>query len=196
MSTFALYADATLTSPLTTLTTQHLTDGSTDPVDAQVWIGSTASGKQLRAQSAPGTDQIVLSIVPKLPTWTAAASIASGARIRPSTTNNRIYQAGGAGTTDATEPTWPTTVGDTVVDNDITWTCLAFEDTPSEYKLATTHAGLAAATPGAGLNLGTTLLSGTGNATPVWVRATNPDDNVQDQTLLAFTTNNVREDVV
>ena len=196
MSTFAFYADASLTTPLTTLTTQHLTDASTDPIDAQIWLGSTASGKQLRAASNPGTDQVALTITQKIAAWSAAASIASGAKRRPTTTNNRIYQAGGAGTTGGTEPTWPTTIGATVTDNGITWTCLAFEDTPNEVKLATTQAGLAGATAGAGLNLGTTLLSGTGNATPVWVRVTNPDANIQDQTMLHVETNDVREDAV
>ena len=196
MSTFALYADAALTTPLTVLTIQHRTDGSTDPIDAQVWFGSTASGKQLRAQSNPGTDQVTLSILQKIAAWSAAASIASGAKRRPTTTNDRIYQAGGAGTTGASEPTWPTTIGATVVDNDITWTCIAYESTPNEAKLATTQAGLAGATAGAGLNLGTTLLSGTGNATPVWLRAVMPGANIQDQTMLRFETNDVREDAV
>jgi hypothetical protein len=196
MSTFAFYADAALTTPLTTLTTQHLTDASTDPIDAQVWIGSTASGKQLRAASNPGVDQITLTITQKIAAWSASAAVSAGAVRRPTTTNNRIYQAGGAGTTGGTEPTWPTTIGATVVDNDITWTCIAYEDTPNEVKLATTQAGLASATAGAGLNLGTTLLSGVGNATPVWVRVTNPDANIQDQTHLRPETNDVREDAV
>ena len=196
MSTFAFYADASLTTPLTTLTTQHLTDASTDPIDAQVWLGSTASGKQLRAASNPGTDQIVLTITQKIAAWAASAAIASGAVRRPTSTNNRVYQAGGAGTTGASQPTWPTTIGATVTDNGITWTCLAYEDTPNEIKLATTQAGLAGATAGAGLNLGTTLLSGVGNATPVWVRVTNPDANIQDQTHLRLQTNDLREDAV
>jgi hypothetical protein len=196
MSTFAFYADAALTTPLTTLTTQHLTDASTDPIDAQVWIGSTAASKQLRAASNPGVDQITLTITQKIAAWSASAAVSAGALRRPTTTNNRVYQAGGSGTTGATEPTWPTTIGATVADNGITWTCLAYEDTPNEVKLATTQAGLAAATPGAGLNLGTTLLSGVGNATPVWVRVTNPDANIQDQTHLRPETNDVREDAV
>lgn len=196
MSTFAFYADAALTTPLTTLTTDHKTDGSTDPVDAQIWLGSTTASKQLRAASNPGTDQIALTITQLVAAWSASAAIASGAKRRPTTTNNRIYQAGGAGTTGATEPTWPTTIGATVVDNGITWTCLAYEDTPNEVKLATSPAGLPGATAGAGLNLGTTILSGVGNAVAVSVRVTNPDANVQDQTLLRLETNDVREDAV
>ena len=196
MITFALFADATLTAPLATLTTQHLVDGTSDPVDAQIWIGSTATGTQLRADSDPGVDQLTLSIVRLVPVWAAAASIASGAKRRPTTSNGFVYQAGGAGTTDATEPTWPTTIDDTVIDNDITWTCVADEDVPAEYKLATTEAGLATATAGAALNLGTTLLSGVGNAQPVWVRVENDDTHVQDQTHLAVQLSAAREDAV
>lgn len=44
--------------------------------------------------------------------------------VLPITENGLVYQAGGNGTSDATEPTWPTTIGGTVVDNDITWTCI------------------------------------------------------------------------
>lgn len=196
MSTFAFYADAALTTPLTTLTTQHLTDASTDPIDAQVWIGSTAASKQLRAASNPGVTQITLTITQKIAAWSSGAAVSAGAVRRPTTSNNRVYQAGGAGTTGASEPAWPTTIGATVVDNNITWTALADEDTPDEVRLATSLAGLAGATPGAGISLGTTLLSGVGNAQPVWVRVTNPDSNVQDQTHLRLETNDLREDAV
>ena len=196
MSTFALYADASLTTPLSELATDHKTDFSTDPQDRQMWFGSTTPSRQLRAASNPGVDQIVLTITQKIAAWSASAAIASGAKRRPTTTNNRIYQAGGAGTTGGTEPTWPTTLGATVVDNDITWTCLAYEDTPNEYKLALTAGGLAGATAGASLNLGTTILSGAGNALAVWTRATNPDANIQDEAMIRHETNALREDAV
>lgn len=41
-----------------------------------------------------------------------------------------VYQAGGDGTSDATEPTWPRTVNGTVIDNDITWTNVGPEISP------------------------------------------------------------------
>jgi len=44
--------------------------------------------------------------------------------IVPTTGNGFVYQAGGAGTSDTAEPTWPRTIAGTVVDNDITWTCV------------------------------------------------------------------------
>lgn len=57
--------------------------------------------------------------------WTAGATIAENDLVIPTTFNELVYQAGGAGTSHAeTEPTWPTTIGGTVTDNDVTWTCL------------------------------------------------------------------------
>lgn len=41
--------------------------------------------------------------------------------------------------------------------------------TPAKVKLALTEAGLTSATPGAALNVGVTLLSGSANAVSVWV---------------------------
>ena len=196
MTTFAFFSDAALTAPLAEDLHDLFTDGTGNPRTVQLWLGSTTAGKQLRAVSDPGVDQVALSIEQTIPAWSAAAAISAGAKIRPTSTNNRIYQAGGSGTTAGSEPTWPTTLGDTVADNDITWTCLAYEDTPNEIKLATTSGGLAGATAGAGLNLGTTILSGAGNAATFWMQRTDADLVDQDQTMLRLATNAVREDAV
>ena len=53
----------------------------------------------------------------------------------PTTGNGFVYQAGGDGTSHSAEPTWPKTVGGTVVDNDITWTN-AGRAVPSKIKQA------------------------------------------------------------
>ena len=196
MTTFAFFSDAALTAPLAEDLHDLFTDGTGNPRTVQLWLGSTTAGKQLRAVSDPGVDQVALSIEQTIPAWSAAAAISAGAKVRPTSTNNRIYQAGGSGTTAGSEPTWPTTLGDTVADNDITWTCLAYEDTPNEIKLATTSGGLAGATAGAGLNLGTTILSGAGNAATFWMQRTDADLVDQDQTMLRLATNAVREDAV
>jgi len=59
------------------------------------------------------------------PIWSAETTQASGDIVRSTDENGLAYQAGGAGATHAdTEPTWPTTIGDTVVDNAVTWTCI------------------------------------------------------------------------
>lgn len=58
------------------------------------------------------------------PTWRPNRVYTEGDLVRPDTPNGYVYQAS-AGTTDGSEPAWPTTTGDTVVDNTVTWTCLA-----------------------------------------------------------------------
>lgn len=65
--------------------------------------------------------------------WVTATAYAVGAFRRPSTANGFRYEVtaiAGSGTSGAAEPTWPTTIGATVVDNaganQITWTCRTF----------------------------------------------------------------------
>lgn len=56
--------------------------------------------------------------------WTATQAKSLGDAVRPTTRNGFVYEnTSGSGTTSGSEPTWPTTPGNTVVDNDITWTC-------------------------------------------------------------------------
>lgn len=56
--------------------------------------------------------------------WERETSFAEDDLVVPINQNGYVYQAGGAGTSDSSEPTWPTTISGTVADNDITWTCL------------------------------------------------------------------------
>jgi len=56
--------------------------------------------------------------------WSASTAVSEDAVAEPTTANGYKYRAQGAGTTDSSEPTWPTTVGNTVTDNDITWECI------------------------------------------------------------------------
>jgi len=55
--------------------------------------------------------------------WGSGGSYRTGHAIRPVTANGYIYRANNNGFAGTTEPTWPTTVGSTVVDNTITWEC-------------------------------------------------------------------------
>lgn len=54
--------------------------------------------------------------------WVASTAYSLGAAVRPTTRNNFAYEVTVAGTGAATEPTWPTTAGGTVVDGTVTWT--------------------------------------------------------------------------
>lgn len=56
--------------------------------------------------------------------WNASTALALNARISPTTPTGKLYTAS-AGTTGATEPTWPTTLAATVVSGTVTFTCIA-----------------------------------------------------------------------
>jgi len=59
--------------------------------------------------------------------WEVGETYSEGAFVEPTVLNGYIYEATAGGTSHAeTEPTWPTTVGETVVDNTVTWTCRAY----------------------------------------------------------------------
>jgi len=65
------------------------------------------------------------------PTWTADTVIALNYVVQPTTpgTNKLLYKctarSGDYKTHASAEPTWPTTAGETIVDDAITWTCMA-----------------------------------------------------------------------
>lgn len=56
--------------------------------------------------------------------WAPSTAFALNAIATPLTANGLHYQATVAGSTGASEPTWPTTAGDTVVDGTVTWTAI------------------------------------------------------------------------
>lgn len=76
-----------------------------------------------------------------VPAWAASTAYAAGIQRRPTTRNGFRYTAS-AGTSGATEPTWPTTLDATVVDGTVTWTCaladidLGFAITPGGIDFA------------------------------------------------------------
>lgn len=57
--------------------------------------------------------------------WTATTEYAANAFVMPTVKNAFVYEvtAGGGGNSGESEPTWPTTIGNTVGDGDLTWTC-------------------------------------------------------------------------
>ncbi len=59
--------------------------------------------------------------------WVASTVYSLNDRVKPTTPNGHYYKCTSAGTSDSSEPTWPTTSGSTVVDNTATWT----EDNPA-----------------------------------------------------------------
>ncbi len=65
------------------------------------------------------------AILAEAPSWVTVTAYALGDWVEPTTPSGFIFKATVAGTADVGEPTWPTTVGDTVVDGTVTWTTFA-----------------------------------------------------------------------
>ena len=56
--------------------------------------------------------------------WEADKYYFAGQKTIPTTANGKLYLCQVGGRSDAVEPTWPESEGDTVVDGDATWRCL------------------------------------------------------------------------
>lgn len=172
---FKLYNNAALTSAFSgTYQLTHETDLSDNPQDMMLYFGSTNSNAVLKTTTNPGVNTIYLTPTDILPEWSASTSIALGASVQPTTANTYRYECTTAGTTATGEPaSWPTTLGATVSDANVVWTCRSKKHEETEIKLATTATGLGAAGAGSALGLGTSLSGGATNATQVHIRVTN-----------------------
>jgi hypothetical protein len=122
-------------------------------VDALANLGSSIQSIALYAESDPGTVTVTLdnivackasssadsithnSLIGKAHnlSWVASTTYAANTIRKPTQPNRNGYAykvtAGGGGASGGTEPTWPQTLGNTVVDGALTWTCTALEET-------------------------------------------------------------------
>lgn len=64
-----------------------------------------------------------ISPLPSIATWTASTAYSVGTLVKPTTATGYKYECTTAGTSGATEPTWPTTINQTVNDGTVVWTC-------------------------------------------------------------------------
>ena len=71
-----------------------------------------------------GVSVITLPAYP--PAWAASTAYVLGDFVEPTTHNGYKYECTTAGTSGSSEPSWPTTPGDTVTDGTVTWTCRAY----------------------------------------------------------------------
>jgi uncharacterized phage protein gp47/JayE len=61
---------------------------------------------------------------PSITVWASLTESVYGSIVQPTSTNGYWYQVTTAGTTGATEPTWPTSIGSEITDGDVTWTTI------------------------------------------------------------------------
>ncbi len=67
------------------------------------------------------TGEITVGFTPGV--WEASTAYGLGQKVVPTTLNGYVYECTVAGTSDSGEPTWPTTIGNTVTDGTVTWRC-------------------------------------------------------------------------
>jgi len=78
----------------------------------------------IQGSTGAGTNYpVILKIGESFSTWQANTSYSLGKLVKPTAGSNRFfYECTTAGTSGATEPTWPTTDGATVTDGTVVWT--------------------------------------------------------------------------
>jgi hypothetical protein len=77
-----------------------------------------------------------------IPLRTNATVYGKHSIVKPTVGNGRYYVATTGGTSSGTEPTWPTTPGDTVTDGStLVWTCVAYEGGQAGLRVMGTAAG-------------------------------------------------------
>lgn len=105
--------------------------------DFKAWLADVAWRVKLEAMMSSGEASLVgLGLAyqvfaagavmnPVRLRWKASTAYLEGDQRVPATPNGYYYQVTAAGTSAASAPTWPTTIGNTVSDGTVTWRCQA-----------------------------------------------------------------------
>lgn len=157
------------------------TDFSDNPQSFTLYFGSTASSHQLQTQTSPGTNQITLTPANISAVWQSAHAYTVGNLIQPTSPDGWVFKCTTAGTSSGSQPTWPLSVGSTVTDGTVVWTNYMPYHPATEIRVSLSSPATSA-TPGASINLGTTLNSGSANAIPVYIAITNAVAQICDTT--------------
>ena len=134
-----------------------------------LYFGSPLLGRQLTVQASSTDTNVKLNAAEANQAWQSSKAVVSGQIVQPE--NGFMYRATKGGTTGTTAPAWPTTPDMAVDDGTTRWVNIGKAFDMSEFKLASSEAGLTSGLTV--LNLPATINSGT--AIPVWFKATNTD---------------------
>lgn len=190
------HTDPALQIPVTLSAINHLIDGSNDPKNFVFYLGSVNALKQFQAASNPGVDDLLVQVINVTALWSATTVIALNETVRTIAKNGYRYKAQavtGASTTGQFLPAWPTTIGQTVTDGDITWINDGKIHESTEIKLALSLVGLDAAVAGASVNLGSVITGGAANNIPIYIRVDDATAIVNKFTELGVGVLNARE---
>lgn len=98
--------------------------GTIKPVVPQnTWTATTTytTGSRIK----PTVDNSLWYVMVDPPAWQASKIYSLGNIVKPTANDNYWYKVTVAGTADVTEPIWPTTIGNTVVNGTVTFTTIA-----------------------------------------------------------------------
>ena len=114
-----------------TVTTWQATTGGTSGATEPNWSGAHVSDGTItwtKVSNVQAWDTLSGTLAWGFdfnPAWQASYAYPASAIVQPTVFNGFLYQSSGSGTSGAAEPSsWPTTIGQTVNDGGVTWTCI------------------------------------------------------------------------
>ena len=170
--TFKLWLDEGMTRPLQVVNgkpVMRIEFNGAESKQGVLYFGSPLLGRQLKVQASSIDANVKLNVAEANQAWQASKAVTTGQIVQPE--NGFMYRATKGGTTGTTAPAWPTTPDMAVDDGTTRWVNIGKAFDMSEFKLASSEAGLTSGLTV--LNLPATINSGT--AIPVWFKATNTD---------------------
>lgn len=198
MSSFQLYVEDTLTTPISSQDLLEYTDLSDNPTDKVYYFGSVITANQLTNADDPGVDYIIITPTDILPEWEASTTYTLGDRVQQVGGGSFVFEVTTAGTSNSSEPSWGGMggLGSTITDNTVVWTKKAAHHAITEVTLALSSGDLDTNTPGDPLYVAQVIDGGTSNAIPIYMRVINAVTNVSNSTSvpeIALKLNNVIE---
>ena len=169
---FKFYTDSSMTTPLPVVNgkpVMRIEFNGAETKTGVFYFGSPVVNRKLEVQASSTDTNVKLNVAEANQAWQASKTVVSGQIVQPE--NGFMYRASKGGTTGTVAPAWPTTPDIAVDDGTTRWVNIGKAFDMSEFKLASSEAGLTSGLTV--LNLPATINSGA--AIPVWFKAANTD---------------------